>query len=69
MITQSDLEVLVNKICSSIGWVSLWTFFIMMQTCGLASNGYQRETLDELKKQNTLLEQCVNTQLVKEVKK
>ena len=69
MITQSDLEVLVNKICYSIGWVSLWTFFIMMQSCGLANNDYQRETLDELKKQNTLLEQCVNAQLVKEVKK
>lgn len=49
-----------SSICDSIGWVALWTFFIMLQSCALANNSYQRETLDELKKQSQFLQQCVS---------
>ena len=66
MITKSDLEHLASKICSSIGWVSMWTFFIMLRSCDLATSHNQREVLDELKKQNTLLQQCVSLQTVKQ---
>lgn len=67
--TKEDFERLTDRICSSISWVTLWTFFIMLQSCCLANSGYQREMLDELKKQNKILQQCANTPFVKEAKK
>lgn len=60
-----DTKDLINHIISAIGWANIWLFLIFLNSCNISSSSKQDEILEELQKQNQLLQQCVVKQEVK----
>ena len=67
---QRNIEIinkLYNKlrdISGTLFWCSLWLFFICLNSCNGTSSYKQQEIINELQKQNKILEAYIKTQQV-----